>query len=253
MQGNEETGGQTEPEQNSSEATGESGSITNDDGNADNPKKDGEQKKLTYRDVAMNGKPGGSDGINSGFRHTSKQRRDIQRGLQVSQNFLANQKDICGASEGNHRITSAEKQGTTMVYVGRLNSNTTEDDLRAHLHDIEVNQVADVVKLRNKRHGVESSFCVSLNNLDSAEKIFRPQNWPSGIIVRPFRAPRRPNDHHRDSNYRRNDSSDRNSLYRSDYRNTKSQYRSANYRNKHQGSNTSQYSSTDYHEEYDRS
>ena len=86
-----------------------------------------------------------------------------------------------------------------MVYVGRLNSNTTEDDMRAHLHDIEVNQVADVVKLRNKRHGVESSFCVSLNNLDSAEKIFRPQNWPSGIIVRPFRAPRRPNDHHIDS------------------------------------------------------
>ena len=55
-QGNKETGGQTEPEQNSSEATEESGSITNDDGNADNSKKDGEQKKPTYRDVARNAK-----------------------------------------------------------------------------------------------------------------------------------------------------------------------------------------------------
>ena len=89
-QGNKETEGQTEPEQNSSEATGEY--STNDDGNIDNSKKDSEQKKLTYRDVAMNGKPGGSDCNNSGFRHTCKQRRDIQRGLQVSQNFLANQK-----------------------------------------------------------------------------------------------------------------------------------------------------------------
>ena len=69
-------------------------------------------------------------------------------------------------------ISTAEKQGTTMAYVGRLNSNTTEDDLRPHLHDF-----ADVVKLRNRCHGVESSFCVSLNNLDSAEKIFRHSIW----------------------------------------------------------------------------
>ena len=32
------------------------------------------------------------------------------------------------------------------IFVGRINSNTTEHDLRAHLHDIEVNQVANVVK-----------------------------------------------------------------------------------------------------------
>ena len=104
-------------------------------------------------------------------------------------------KNIIGNSHGNHNIKSAEptpcnetdKSGPFYVYVGRLSPDTSEQSLRTHLDGIGVTNinVTDVIKL-NSRNENQSSFCITLSSKASKNLMFSPENWPAGIMIRPY-------------------------------------------------------------------
>ena len=99
------------------------------------------------------------------------------------------QGDIRGTSNNSHRINAAwqPSSGTSLVYVGKLAVNTSCDDLRCHLSDVSIGDVADVVKLNSRNKTKETSFCISFNTSSELDKVFQAEIWPAGVIVRPFR------------------------------------------------------------------
>jgi hypothetical protein len=138
-----------------------------------------------------------------GYRHTNSQRKNIRRG-RTGLSAATGQSDILGNSRGNHRISASvtPTNDSYLVYVGKLSVNTTSDDLRCHLADIGVNDVADVIKLNTRFKHKESSVCASLHNELCMTNMFNSVVWPAGIIVRPYR-PARSNNNRGRSNYNR--------------------------------------------------
>lgn len=82
--------------------------------------------------------------------------------------------------------TSGEIVGLRNIYVGRLSSTTSTNDIRAHLHDIGVDHISDVMQL-NCRKPEEASFCVSVDSSMGEELVYAADKWPAGIIIRPYR------------------------------------------------------------------
>lgn len=123
-----------------------------------------------------------------GFRHSAKERKNIRRGG-TGLHAAVNRRDIHGTSTGQHRVSAAGQSGpsTYLVYAGKLAANTTCDDLRCHLNDVGIQDIADVMNLNGRNRARESSFCISINSKSSMEKAFCPELWPTGVIVREFR------------------------------------------------------------------
>ena len=133
--------------------------------------------------------------VSDGFQHPREQRRNILKGVQGRQ---CTNKDVTGTSELTHKVQAAPQQlatGTFTIYVGRLHRDTNTQLLRDHLKEIGVSDVSDVISLNNRIGRSESSFCVSVNDETSKDKMFQPEAWPSNVIIRPFRPARqsRPN------------------------------------------------------------
>ena len=135
---------------------------------------------------------------NQGFRLSNDDRRKIRKGNKghkVSTAEMNLNKNIIGNSHGNHNIKSAEptpcnetdQSGPFYVYVGRLSPDTSEQSLRTHLDGIGVTNinVTDVIKL-NSRNENQSSFCITLSSKASKNLMFSPENWPAGIMIRPY-------------------------------------------------------------------
>ena len=122
------------------------------------------------------------------YRHSTKERKNILRG-RTGARLPVQQGDIRGTSNNSHRINAARQpsSGTSLVYVGKLAVNTSCDDLRCHLSDVNIGDVADVVKLNSRNKTKETSFCISFNTSSELDKIFQAEIWPAGVIVRPFR------------------------------------------------------------------
>ena len=138
-----------------------------------------------------------ADSTEGGFQHTTNQRRNILRGNQGRP--TVKQSDIKGSSVGNHKIQSSVRSdmGTYLIYVGRLDRETTTQMVRDHLTDIKVTDVADVINLNSRANRSEASFCISLNSEVSMNKAFKPSLWPCDVVVRPFRPPRKKQNYHR--------------------------------------------------------
>ena len=79
-----------------------------------------------------------ADSTEGGFQHTTNQRRNILRGNQGRP--TVKQSDIKGSSVGNHKIQSYVRSdmGTYLIYVGRLDRETTTQMVRDHLTDIKL-------------------------------------------------------------------------------------------------------------------
>ena len=97
---------------------------------------------------------------------------------------------IIGRSEESHQVKAASKHPVTskehsLVYIGKLSHDTDEQAVRNQLVDCGITQVADVIKL-NCRKSDEASFCVSLYGSEAENAVYSPDNWPAGIIVRPY-------------------------------------------------------------------
>ena len=128
----------------------------------------------------------------NGFRLPNKARSNIRRG-KVKLNGASGQRDIVGNSKSSHRINAATQSAVHnnyLVYVGRLAANTSCDDVRCHLSDVNIVDVSDVLVLSGVGSSRERSFCVSLGNKESMEKMFNPLIWPTGTVVRPYRPAR---------------------------------------------------------------
>lgn len=136
----------------------------------------------------LNSRSQGS-GLNRGFQFQNDQRRNVRRGNTFSSN--SGQQEVQGSATQPLRI-----QGSTMshsqpntprsVYIGRLSENTTPDDIRAHLSDIGVSDLSDVISLNSNISG-QASFCVVLDNETDENKVYDHTKWPSGVRVRPYR------------------------------------------------------------------
>ena len=74
-----------------------------------------------------------------------------------------------------------------LAYVGKLAKQTTLNSLRKHLIALGLfnNSLLDILQL-NCRNENEKSFCVSVDNEGSFNTILNPNNWPSGVRVRPY-------------------------------------------------------------------
>ena len=85
------------------------------------------------------------------------------------------------------RASKTDQTSNFLIYVGKLEQNTTVDDLRSHLLQIGVLNVniADVMKLKC-RNEQESSFCISVNCMDAKDLIFTKQCWPEGVRIRKY-------------------------------------------------------------------
>ena len=120
-------------------------------------------------------------------------RRKIKRGRPTTRLSTAENSSrdpVVGNSQNGFKLKSSEIQNNPnlhLVYVGRLAKNTSENDVRTHLHEISVtNQgIADVIKLKCRKDN-ETSFCISLNDTSAQDTLFRSEKWPRGVIVRPF-------------------------------------------------------------------
>ena len=109
--------------------------------------------------------------ISNGFRHTKGDRNKIVKGNQ-------------------YRIKSATAivQKNHLIYIGRLEKETTEDAVRAHIADVGLSNksVADDIKLKCRSEH-ESSFCLSVSSEKSKSVLFDPENWLSGARIRQFK------------------------------------------------------------------
>ena len=134
------------------------------------------------------------------YRHTAAYRRKILRakkpGTDGQSKSVENRAEVRGSSQDQHRVKSVQQdqlsQPTSLVYVGSLTRNTSEEDLRCHLMDIGVSNqnISDVFQL-NSRSIKDTSFCVSLCDRQAEYLVYNPSNWPSGTRIRPFK--KRPN------------------------------------------------------------
>ena len=72
------------------------------------------------------------------------------------------------------------------VYIGGLDYHTSEDALRAHLMDLNVDNIRDISKL--VQHESDCAAFKALISADSIrESVYGREKFPTGVIVKPFR------------------------------------------------------------------
>ena len=67
-----------------------------------------------------------------------------------------------------------------------MKAATSTKDIRDHLRDIGVSHVSDVLELSCKVIG-QTSFCITVDTAVDEDLIFKPNSWPSGIRIRPYK------------------------------------------------------------------
>ena len=119
------------------------------------------------------------------FRHSIMVRKQLQWGVSAIKS--ATHDPIVGSSTQDHRVRAAGLQEDELrtIYVGNLANNTTPDDIRAHLGDLDISGVSDVFRLSSdgSKH---TSFCVSVANQPSENAVFQANKWPRGVRLRSY-------------------------------------------------------------------
>ena len=120
-----------------------------------------------------------------GFRFQNQDRRRIRNGTATTQS--ATKKPTTGTSAKTHRIQASVSNSNKArtVYVGNVAKGTTTDDIRAHLADVRINEVSDVVSL-SAQSSSYASFCVTVDNQAAEDAIFQSSSWPADVKVRSY-------------------------------------------------------------------
>ena len=63
--------------------------------------------------------------------------------------------------------------------------DSTTDDVRAHLNDVQIAGISDVIRLSSEGSN-SSSFCVTVDNQLAEIAVFQTEKWPRGIRIRPY-------------------------------------------------------------------
>ena len=73
------------------------------------------------------------------------------------------------------------------VFIGGLDYNTTEDEVRACLMDFNIENIRKVEKLETSGSENSSSFHVIINDISIKESVYGNDMFPPGVIVKPYR------------------------------------------------------------------
>ena len=120
------------------------------------------------------------------FRLSSRERRKIRSGSKVK---ASNRAEIKGSAATGFKISGASEdvqRGSRNIYVGKVKAATSTKDMRDHLRDIGVSHVSDILELSCKVIG-QTSFCITVDTAVDEDLIFKPNSWPSGIRIRPYK------------------------------------------------------------------
>ena len=101
----------------------------------------------------------------------------------------SNRAEIKGSAATGFKISGASgdvQRGSRNIYVGKVKAATSTKDMRDHLRDIGVSHVSDVLELSCKVIG-QTSFCITVDTAVDEDLIFKPNSWPSGIRIRPYK------------------------------------------------------------------
>ena len=118
-------------------------------------------------------------GAENPFRHTDKEGKNILRKPRPKPVEKLKPVAIKPSKQSSAR--------TYLVYIGKLDRDTSEDSVRCHLAEIGIDSddIADIIKLKSKNND-ESSFCISLNTMEANEAVLADNQWPKGIRVRKY-------------------------------------------------------------------
>ena len=72
------------------------------------------------------------------------------------------------------------------VFIGGLSPDTSEDDIRAHLMDLQVKHIVSIAKLTTNVPRV-AAFRVTITDDTIKHNVFNPINFQQGIRIMPFR------------------------------------------------------------------
>ena len=86
---------------------------------------------------------------------------------------------------GRLRAANGTNQGKHHVFIGNMHPTTTNDDVRAHLMDVDVLSIVNISKLEGDPG--TASFHVVINDDTIKHNVYEPANFHNGIIVEPFR------------------------------------------------------------------
>jgi hypothetical protein len=101
-------------------------------------------------------------------------------------------------------LKAAPRSGsrTVDVYIGRVDQNSSREAVSAHLTSMGIQHHLDqVVSLTRNIQAKWLSYKITISR-EHEDIILRQDNWPSGIIVRPFRVPQTSPQNHRHSQQR---------------------------------------------------
>ena len=85
-------------------------------------------------------------------------------------------------------VSAATSVARKCVYVGAVSSNNTTEDIKHHIVDIGVKEQDCRIRVLAEKQEYKS-FCIDVPG-DSYNAVLDRSNWPSGVIIRSFRAPR---------------------------------------------------------------
>ena len=81
---------------------------------------------------------------------------------------------------------AANTQARHDVFIGNLSCTTTEDEIRAHLMDIGVENITSISKVLTKNES-SCAMRVRINDNSIKRNVYKMDNYEDGIIVKPFR------------------------------------------------------------------
>ena len=93
---------------------------------------------------------------------------------------------VTNNSKHHSSIYRSVTRGARAIYLGNMANNTTDVHIRDHLRAIGVSNVSDVLNLKCRING-QTSFCVSVDTQNDEDIMYKPENWPTGVRVRPFK------------------------------------------------------------------
>ena len=71
------------------------------------------------------------------------------------------------------------------VFIGSLNSETPNDDIRCFMYDIGVTNIVTIARINNNS-STSASFRVTINDATMKHNVYNPKLYTKGITAKPF-------------------------------------------------------------------
>lgn len=96
-----------------------------------------------------------------------------------------NEKSVTGTSTGSSTFLCAQRRA--WMYVGRVGEKVQESEIEQHLNEKFPDEEFSIEKL-SKRDIMSNSSSFKIGaSLSLVDELYKPQNWPAGVVVKRFR------------------------------------------------------------------